>query len=144
MEIWHILITLAIIAFIAEIFTAGFISASIGIGFLFAAFGNYLGLETKWQISLFSLALLLTYFLIRPIMQKIGYRASSIKTNQEALLGKIALVSEKINATKNTGRINLDGDNWKAKSKDGEEISEGTKVRVVAIESIVLIVEPLI
>jgi membrane protein implicated in regulation of membrane protease activity len=144
MEIWHILITLAIIAFIAEIFTIGFISASIGIGFLFAAFGNYIGLETKWQILLFSLGLLLTYFLIRPIMLKISYRENDIRTNRDAMLGKTALVSEKISSNENTGRINLDGDNWKAQSKNGEEISEGTKVRVVAIESIVLIVEPLI
>ena len=59
MEEWQILITIGIIAFIVEIFTAGFISGSIGIGLLFSAVGNYFGLETKWQILLFSFLLIL-------------------------------------------------------------------------------------
>jgi membrane protein implicated in regulation of membrane protease activity len=143
MEPWHILVTIGIIAFIIEIFTAGFISASIGIGFLFAAIGSYLGLEIKWLILLFALGVALTYFLIRPIIAKFGYRNNKTKTNQDALIGKNGTVTQEINHKLNTGRVKIDGDDWKAKTKNNDIIQIGTTIKVVAIDSIVLIVKPL-
>lgn len=142
METWHILIAIGIIAFIAEIFTAGFISGAIGIGLIFAAIGNYIGLDIKWQILLFAFGVALTYFLIRPFMAKYGYRKDKVKTNRDALINKNGTVTEEINPFKNTGRIKIDGDDWKAKSLNNEIIQIGTIVTVVEIESIVLIVKP--
>lgn len=143
MEEWHILVTIGIIAFIVEIFTAGFISGSIGIGLLFSAVGNYFGLETKWQILLFAFGVGLTYFLIRPIITKYGYRKNRIRTNQDALIGKSGTTTQEINNNQNTGRVSIDGDDWKAKTENNEIIKIGTTIKVVAIDSIVLIVEPL-
>ena len=143
METWHILIALGIIAFIAEIFTAGFISGAVGIGFTFAAIGNYFGLEVKWQILLFAFGIALTYFLIRPVITKYGYRKDKVRTNKDALINKNGIVTEEIHPIKNTGRIKIDGDDWRAKSLHNEIIQIGTIVTVVKIESIVLIVKPL-
>jgi len=143
METWHILITIGIIAFIVEIFTAGFISGSIGIGFLFAAIANYFGLETEWQILIFAFGVALTYFLIRPIIIKYGYRKSKIKTNQDALINKTGIIKVRIDNKNNTGRVSIDGDEWRAKTKNNEILEVGATVKVVAIESIILIVEPL-
>ena len=143
METWHILIALGIIAFIAEIFTAGFISGAVGIGFIFAAIGNYFGLEVKWQILLFAFGVALTYFLIRPIITKYGYRKDKVRTNKDALIKKNGIVTEEIHPIKNTGRIKIDGDDWRAKSLHNEIIQIGTIVTVVDIESIILIVKPL-
>jgi len=142
MEEWHILVTFGIIAFIIEIFTAGFISGSIGIGFLFSAIGNYFEVETKWQILLFAFGVALTYFLIRPIVTIFGYR-NKIKTNQDALIDRNGTVTQEINPLKNSGRISIDGDDWKASTKTGKIIKVGTAVKVVAINSIILYVEPL-
>jgi membrane protein implicated in regulation of membrane protease activity len=143
MEEWHILVTIGIIAFIVEIFTAGFISGSIGIGLLFSAIGNYFGLETKWQILLFAFGVGLTYFLIRPIITKYGYRKNRIKTNQDALIGKSGTTTQEINNKQNTGRVSIDGDDWKAKTENNEIIKIGTTIKVVTIDSIILIVKPL-
>ncbi len=143
MEEWHILVTIGIIAFIVEIFTAGFISGSIGIGLLFSAVGNYFGLETKWQILLFSFGVALTFFLIRPIITKYGYRKNRIKTNQDALIGKSGATTQEINNNQNTGRVSIDGDDWKAKTENNEIIKIGTTIKVVAIDSIILIVKSL-
>jgi membrane protein implicated in regulation of membrane protease activity len=143
MEGWHILVTIGIIAFIIEIFTAGFILGSIGIGFLFTAIGNYFGLETKWQILLFAFGVGLTYFFIRPIITKFGYRKGNVKTNKDGLIGKTALVSQEINHFENTGRVKIDGDDWKASSTNNDIIKVGTSVKVVAIDSIILFVQPL-
>ena len=143
MEVWQILVTIGIVAFIVEIFTSGFISGSVGIGFLFSAVGNYSGLDTTWQILLFALGVALTYFLIRPVILKYGYRKSNIKTNRDALLDKKGIVTQEINSEKNTGRVSIDGDDWKARSENDEIIKQGTTVKVVSIDSIVLIVKPL-
>jgi len=143
MEEWHILITIGIVAFIIEIFTAGFISGSIGIGFLFAAIGNYLGLETKWQILLFAFGIGLTFFLIRPIIIKYGFRKNKVKTNQDALIDKTGIVTQEINHHKNTGRVKIDGDDWRASTEKSKIIKVGTTVKVVSIDSIILFVKPL-
>lgn len=143
METWHILISLGILAFIAEIFTAGFISGSIGIGFFFAAVGSYVGLETKWQILLFAVGVAFTYFLVRPVISKYGYGKDKTKTNQDALIDRQGIVKEEINHLKGTGRISIDGDIWQAKTVDNETIKVGATVKVVAIDSIILIVKPL-
>lgn len=140
MESYQVLIILAVIAFIFEIFTIGFISGAIGIGLLFAAAGNYFDLEVKWQIVLFSIGVTLTYFLIRPIILKIGYK-NNVKTNQDALIGKIGIVTEEINNLSGSGRISLDGDDWKAKLIDDEICPVGAKVQIEKIESIILIVK---
>jgi membrane protein implicated in regulation of membrane protease activity len=142
MEVWQILVTLGIIAFIAEIFTAGFISGSVGIGFFFAAAGSYFDLELKWLILLFSLGVALTYFLIRPVILKIGYR-NSVKTNRDALIGRTGIVTEEIDNRQDKGRVKVDGDDWKARVAGEEVIPAGANVKIIAIESIVLIVEPL-
>jgi len=143
METWHILITLGIVAFILEIFTAGFISGSIGIGFLFAALGNYLGLEIHWQIFSFTVGIGLSYFLIRPVILRIGYNKNYQETNRDALIGKKGRVTQEINENKGTGRVSIDGDDWKAVSGEGINIETGVKVEVIEIDSIVLIVKPI-
>lgn len=143
MEAWSILVTIGIIAFIAEIFTASFIAGSVGIGFFFAALGNYIGLETKWQILLFALGVALTYFLIRPIIIKYGYGKNDAKTNRDALIGKRGKVTEEINPIKNTGRVSVDGDDWKAITKNNDIIEVGKIVTITEIDSIILLVEPL-
>ncbi|MEJ6589339.1 MAG: NfeD family protein [Crocinitomicaceae bacterium] len=143
MDQWHILVTIGIVAFILEIFTTGFISGSIGIGLLSASVGSYLGLETNWQILLFAFGVALTYFLIRPIITKYGYRENNEKTNIDALIDRTGSVTQEINHFENTGRVKIDGDDWKASTKNNEIIKVGTTIKVVAIESIILFVKPL-
>ena len=140
-ETWHILIALAVVAFIFEIFTAGFISGSVGIGFLVSGVFSFLGLNYEWQIFMFSVGLGLTFLLIRPLIMKYAYDdKNKITTNKDALIGKEAMVIETIDFYKNTGRVKIDGDDWKAKSKNKAVIPIGTLVKVITIESIVLIV----
>jgi membrane protein implicated in regulation of membrane protease activity len=142
METWQILLAAGIVAFILEIFTAGFIAGSLGIGFFFAAAGSYFGLSTPLQILLFAVGVTLTYFLIRPFINKFGYK-EHVKTNRDALIGKTGKVTQEINPEANTGRVAIDGDNWKAITKNQEIIPKGATVKVVAIDSIILFVEPL-
>ncbi|MBF24938.1 MAG: hypothetical protein CMP49_00235 [Flavobacteriales bacterium] len=142
MEIYQILIIAAILSFVVELFTVSFFAASVGIGFLLAAVGNYLGVTTEWQIYIFSLGVILSFFTIRPLFNKFAYNADKKKTNQHAMIGKTALVIEEINAKTGTGLVKLDGDTWKATSIEHDIIIELDKqVEIVSIDSIVLTVK---
>jgi len=141
MEIYHILIVSAIIFFIIEIFTASFISASIGVGLLCAAFANFVDYSTNWQIYAFSIGLAVSFFTIRPIFSKLAYNSDDKKSNQGAMIGRSAIVIEKISVHEDTGLIKLDGDVWKARTTDSKTINVGEEVEIVNINSIILIVK---
>ncbi|NLN29626.1 MAG: NfeD family protein [Bacteroidales bacterium] len=144
MEAYHILIVIGILLFIAEIFLPGFIAGSLAIGAFLAALASFLGLGVKWQILIFSLGVLVTFFTIRPLMIKSERRSGGkIKTNQEALIGRTGKVVETIDNHENTGRISIDGDVWRSKSTDDSVIQEGTNVEIIGITSIILMVKPL-
>jgi membrane protein implicated in regulation of membrane protease activity len=59
----------------------------------------------------------------------------------DALIGRVVVVTQTIPADGDLGRIKIDGDNWQARSVNGEEIEEGRKVRVVSYDSIIIEVE---
>lgn len=144
MEIYQILIILGVFFLIIEIFLTGFFAGSMAVGFFVAAVGAYLGVSTNWQIFIFSAGALVSFFTIRPVINKYGYKSSGgIKTNMESLPGKKAKVVETIDAENETGRVAIDGDVWKARTEDETIIPINTTVEVVRTESIVLIVKPL-
>jgi len=142
MEIYHILIIAAILAFIIEMFTAYFFAASVGIGLLLAALGNYFDATTEWQIYIFTFGVVISFFGIRPLFNKIAYNSDDKKTNQHAMIGKSAIVVEEINEINETGLVRLDGDTWQAKTVAENSIIEvNSKVEIVNINSIVLTVK---
>lgn len=62
-------------------------------------------------------------------------------TNADAVIGKIALVTENINNITGEGEVKINGMRWSARSKDGNDIIQGEKVTVVSIEGVKLICE---
>ena len=67
--------------------------------------------------------------------------ASRPKTNVDALVGKQGRVVEAVEGGIHCGRVTIDGDNWQARSDDGQPIGEGEVVTVTAIDSIILTVK---
>jgi membrane protein implicated in regulation of membrane protease activity len=50
------------------------------------------------------------------------------------------VVSERIDGEQHTGRVAIDGDDWKAVSEDGAVIEKGTNVEIVKLDSIIVTV----
>jgi membrane protein implicated in regulation of membrane protease activity len=141
MELWHILLALAFLMFIAEIVLPAFIVGTFGVGFLFAALGAWMGWGNAALFTLFSAGTLFAFFAIRPFMLKWGDRPDrSVKTNRDALIGRAAIVVQTIHGEAG-GRVVIDGDEWKAVCIDTDTIEKGQSVKVVDIDSIVLIVK---
>ncbi len=143
MEIWHIWIIIALLLFIIEIFTSGFAVLCISIGAIATAIVS--GLDVcglKGQIIWFSLTTLVSIVIIRPLMIKYFYKKSGhVLTNTDALIGRMAIVTERID--NNSGRAKIDGDDWKVIASDGEMVEIGEKVVVEQVSSTILIVKKL-
>ena len=67
---------------------------------------------------------------------------SGVKTNMDNIIGKTAMVTERI-VEGGYGRVKIDGDDWKAQTSNGSAIEVGEKVQIVSYESIILIVKKL-
>ena len=145
MEMYQLWLIAAIILVIVEICTAGFGSICFAIGAGLAALGAGLGLNSTWQIVVFAVVSLLTFIFLRPVVMRfLDKKSKDVKTNADALVGRKAIVSERIDASQHTGRVAVDGDDWKAVSTDGSVIEKGTEVEIIKLDSIILTVKSLI
>lgn len=142
MEYYQIWLIAAIVLVIIELLTAGFGVICFAIGALFSALTGFLGAGLLWQLLVFAVTSVLTFVFLRPVLLKVLDRKSKdVKTNADALIGKIAVVSETIDVSQNIGRVAVDGDDWKAVSDDGSVIQKGEKVEIVSRDSIILTVK---
>lgn len=141
---WHIWIIVALVFFIIEIFTSGFAVACFCAGALAAAVASAFSASLLWQMVYFALFSFFAFVFIRPFILKFFFKKEDgQKTNAGALLGKRGKVSADIDPRTGSGRVAIDGDDWKAVSVDGGFIAKGTPVEVVSIESIILTVKTL-
>jgi membrane protein implicated in regulation of membrane protease activity len=144
MEIYQYWLVAAIILVIVEICTAGFGSICFAIGAGFSALIAGLGGSYVWQIVVFAVVSLLTFIFLRPIVIRwLDRKSKDVKTNADALVGRKGIVSERIDSVQHTGRVAIDGDDWKAVSADGSVIEKGTSVEILKIDSIILTVKQL-
>ena len=142
MQAYLIWLIAAIVLVIFEICSATFGAICFAIGAGFSALAAGLGANLTWQIVIFAIVSLLTFIFLRPFMMKfLDRKSKDVKTNADALVGRKAVVSERIDATQHTGRVAVDGDDWKAVSEDGVVIEKGTEVEIVKLDSIVLTVK---
>ena len=142
MELWHIYIIIALIFIIIEIFTSGFAVICFAFGAIGSAIASACNADFKMQLLCFSVCSLLAFVAIRPLLLKFFYRRNTkVKTNAEALIGRRAIVSETIDSRAGTGRVAIDGDDWKAIAENDETIVKGSRVTVLKIDSIILTVK---
>ena len=141
MEIYQYWLIAAIILVIVEICTAGFGSICFAIGAGFAALAAGLGASFTWQIVIFAALSLVTFIFLRPVVIRfLEKKSKDVKTNADALIGRKGVVSERIDAQQHTGRVAVDGDDWKAVLEDGLVIEKGEEVVITHRESIIVTV----
>ena len=143
LDYYQIWLIAAIVLVIVEILTAGFGSICFAVGAALAALAAGLGVDSiAWQIVIFAVVSLLTFIFLRPVVIRfLDKKSKDVKTNADALVGRKGIVSERIDAAQHTGRVAVDGDDWKADSEDGSIIEKGTEVKIVKLDSIILTVK---
>ena len=142
MDTYQIWLIAAILLVIFEICSATFGAICFAIGAGFSAFAAGLGANLTWQIIIFAVISLLTFIFLRPVVMRfLDKKSKDVKTNADAIIGRKGVVSECINAERHTGRVAIDGDDWKAVSEDGSVIEKGTTVEIVKLDSIIVTVK---
>jgi len=143
-EVWHTWIIVAVLLFIVEIFIPTFLATCLAIGCIAAGLFSFFDAGIKMQLVAFSVGTLVAFFGARPFMLKYAHRKSGmLKTNTDALVGKVGRVTETIDGSRNLGRVAVGGDDWKAEAENEAIINEGERVEVVKVDSTILFVKPI-
>lgn len=143
MTIWQIWLLVAAVFVVIEIFTSGFAVACFSVGCVFGAILAACDLSLTWQVVAFAIGTFLSFILIRPVVMRYLDKKTNdnhIKTNMDNIIGKTAVVTERIEEN-GYGRVKIDGDDWKAQTADGAAAEVGEKVRIESFESIILTVK---
>lgn len=132
---------LFVILLVIEIFTMGLTTIWFAGGSLLAFVLAYVGFGLPVQIIVFLLASIILLVLTRPIAVKF-FNKERQKTNAESLIGQKAVVLERIDTLHGTGRAEVNGMEWSAKTDEpGEIIEAGTIVIIEGIQGVKLIVK---
>lgn len=140
--VWSIWLIVAVAFVILEIFTAGFAVMCFSFGAIAASIVSACGGEPVWQILAFAIFTALAFIFVRPLVLRFFHKnENEVKTNADALIGRKVRVCERIDASVNSGRVALDGDEWKAIAEDGSVIEVGQMVEITKRDSIILTVK---
>ena len=140
--IWWIWMILAAICIIGEIFTAGFFLLWFGIGALVAGLLALLGLGAGWQWAAFVVVSGVLFVVSRRFAERFTKKQPP-GIGADRFIGKRGIVLEEIDNAKNTGRVRIDKEEWRADSDTGEKIPAGTHIEVVRLEGTHVVVRPL-
>ena len=120
---------------VGEMFTLSFFLAPFAAGALLAAIVALLGVGAVVQWVVFLIASLVALLVIRPIARSHRRMPPQIRTGTHALIGKRAIVLERIANNEGVGCVKIDGEVWTARSYDEDEVIEaGKRVQVIQIK----------
>ncbi len=143
MELWYIWVIAALLLFITELFTSGFAIICLSFGALGGAVAALLDTSLEMQFIAFAIVSFIALIAIRPVLKRLFFKnGEKVATNANAIIGKHGIVCVDVDAN-DSGRVMIEGMDWRARSVDNEPLSKGTKVEVVAMESITLIIKKL-
>lgn len=144
------LIGLAAILLIAELQTDGTGVLAIGglVAFVLGGLILFRPLETPspvrpdlrvslWLLGVTVIAIAAFFFLV--IGQVIRARFAPVETGQEKFIGQTAQVRQSLSPQ---GRVWFQGQSWFARTAEEQEVESGNEVRIIDIDGLTLIVEP--
>lgn len=130
----------AVVFGILEAVTVSLVSIWFVAGALAALIAAWLGFEIWVQVGAFLIVSGAMMILLRRFV-KTRVDTRKVATNADAVLGKVAVVTEDIDNVLGAGAVTVEGKPWTARSLTGEILKAGSYVRPVAIEGVKLIVE---
>ena len=134
MDAWIIWLVAACILGVAEMHQGGFYLAPFAFGALLAALVGVLGVSVALSAIVFALASGMVFAALRPVARRHRRLPPSIRTGAAALVGRPAIVLERIANDEGVGCVKIDGEVWTARSYDEREVIDaGERVEVVEI-----------
>ena len=131
---WVIWIIAACVLAVGEMLTLGFFLAPFAIGAALAGLADAVGAGTPLSFGVFLIVSILLLLLVRPIARSHKRQPPATRTGTAALIGRRAIVLERVANDEGVGCVKVDGEVWTARAYDDDEvIDEGTRVHVVEI-----------
>jgi membrane protein implicated in regulation of membrane protease activity len=134
MDPWTLWIIFAVALGLGELHNNGFFLAPFAIGAVLAAVVSLAGLGTAIAVAIFLAASLLSLGLLRPLAMRHRKVPPLIRTGTAALVGRRAVVVERIANGEGVGCVKIGGEVWTARSYEDDGVIEaGAQVEVVEI-----------
>ena len=131
MLVW---VVAAIALAVGEVLTPGlFFLGPVALAAGAAAFASLLGAGAVGSLVVFIVGSLGSLLVLRPIARRHVRLPAISRTGTDALVGRKALVTRKVDA--HGGRVRIGGEEWSARAYlDGQVLDEGASVDVIQIE----------
>ena len=134
MDAWVLWLVAAVVLAVAEVANTSFYLFPFSIGAGGAALVALAGAGTPIAIVVFAVLTAVSFGVVRPIARRHLSQPPELRTGTAALVGKRAIVLERIANDEGVGCVRLDGEVWTARSYDEDAVFEpGTRVHVMEI-----------
>ena len=139
---WQVWLVAALLLFVAEVLAPGFWLLSVAVGCVVAGAVSLVVPGVLAPALSFAAGTLLSLAGIRPfLLRRLHPPGREIKTNVDALVGRVGVVSERIDPATGRGRVVVEGEDWRGTSLMDTVIEPGTRVMVVRVEGTTLYVD---
>lgn len=139
-KIWWIWMAIAAFFLVAEIFTMGFFLLWFGVGAAIAGILALFGLGAGWQLGSFIIVSGALFAISRRFAERFTKKQPP-GIGADRFVHKKGVVIEEIDNIKNTGRVRIGKDEWRADSRTDEVIPEGKIVEVTSVDGTHLVVK---
>ena len=131
---WVLWVVAAIALAVGEVLTPGlFFLGPVALAAAAAALAALLGAGTVGALIVFIVGSLASLGVLRPIARRHVRLPALSRTGTDALVGRKALVTRRVDA--HGGRVRIGGEEWTARAYlDGQSYAEGSTVDVIQIE----------
>ena len=133
---WQIMLCVAVVALIVEIFTPTLFFLNFSIAGFICAILAYFAHNTVLVITAFCILSLLLLLVLRPVLLKMQNQIKQNTGMEEKYVGKTAKVTEDIDKTK--GKISIYDELWQARNIEEGIIPAGSIVEITGYQSIIL------
>ena len=134
-------LTMIVVFLLVEASTVTLVSLWFAAGSLAAMLVALTGAGIGFQVTVFVIVAAICLTALRPLVRK-HIKPKLTKTNVDAVVGSIGLVTVAIDNVSAVGQVKLGAMYWTARSVSGDPIAEGTLVKVERIEGVKAIVSP--
>ena len=134
MPSWVLWLIAACALGVGEMVTLGFFLAPFAAGALLASIAALIGAGAAVQFAVFLVASVLALLVVRPIARSHRRLPPQLRTGTHALIGKRAIVLERIANGEGVGCVKIEGEVWTARAYDEDDVYDvGQRVEVVEI-----------
>ena len=140
-HLWQMWAVIAVVCLILELMAGDFFIICFSIGAVFAALVAAVGGGIYLQLFVFAVFSFISLFWVRPFAKRYLHKGEDPRvSNADALMGRQGRVVDAVVAD-GFGRVQIDGDIWKAVTNEQQDIPAGSNVRVIGRESTIITVE---